>query len=113
MSAELTCTCGEGGRSTGNRQEIIEKRIAPLFGITVTEAHSMLDLLTDVLDEILGKPEQDSDTDQTERLMAERSGRTVGWVENFLTAWEKINDDLDRVDWWTLPEVTRPGGTST
>lgn len=113
MSTELACTCGEGGQSTGNRQEIIEKRMAPLFGLTVQEVHVLLDLLTDVLGEIMGNDDREFDSDPTEHMLAARSGRTAEWTGNFLAAWEKITDDLDKVDWWKLPEFTPQGGTGT
>lgn len=99
---DLDCTCGDGGQASDNKQEIIEKRMAPVYGLTITEVHSLLDLMVNVLDEVIGLP--DSEPGEVERLMAERSGRTVEWVEGFLADWEAISDELDGTEWWKLTE---------
>lgn len=95
--AELNCTCGPGESVAGTRQEIIEQRLAPLFGLTVPEVHVLLDLLGRTLDAVLDIPEDKRDSDDSsERRMAEESGRTEGWIKNFLTAWEFQSNELDR-----------------
>lgn len=96
--AELNCTCGPGAPVAGTRQEIIEQRLAPLFGLTVPEVHAMLDLLDRANDAVLDLPDDKRDPDGrgTERRMAQESGRTEGWIRNFLSAWESTADALDR-----------------
>lgn len=102
----LSCTCGDGGQASGNRQEIIEKRMAPEFGLTVREVHALIDLQITVLDEVLDKPDEFEEF-RTERMIAERSGRPLEWVKDFLARWEYISADLDGTKWWLSPEVTK------
>ncbi len=102
MANELSCTCGDGGQASDNKQEIIEKRLAPMHGLTVTEVHGLLDLLVDVLDEVLDL--DDGEADEVERRMAQRSGRPLDWIERFVADWEAIGDELDGTEWWKLPE---------
>lgn len=102
MAPELNCTCGDDGQASGNRQEVIEKRLAPMHGLTVTEVHGLLDLMVNVLDEMLDLA--DSEPGEIERRMAQHSGRPVDWIERFITDWETIGDELDGTEWWKLPE---------
>lgn len=102
MATELNCTCGDGGQASDSKQEIIEKRLAPMCGVTVTEIHGLLDLMVDVLDEVIGL--SDSGTGDVERLMTQRSGRPLDWIERFLADWEAIGDELDGTEWWKLSE---------
>jgi len=104
VATELPCTCGDGGQASGNKQEIIEKRLAASLELTVTEVHGLLDLMTDVLDEVIEL--LDREPGETERRMAARSGRTVEWIEEFLIKWEAASDELDGVEWWKLDECT-------
>jgi len=96
--ADLSCTCGPGTSVAGTRQEIIEQRLAPLFGLTVPEVHALLDLLDRANEATLDIPDDKRDPDggETERQMARESGRTEGWIKNFLAAWEFTGDTLDR-----------------
>lgn len=96
--AELSCTCDPGESVAGTRQEIIEQRLAPLLSLTVPEVHALLDLLDRALDLALDIPDSERDPEggEAERLMAQESGRTEGWIKNFLSAWESVSDALDR-----------------
>lgn len=96
--AELSCTCGPGETVAGTRREIIEQRLASLFGLTVPEVHALLDLLDRTNDVVLDIPdgERDPDYGETERRMAQESGRTEGWIKNFLSAWEFTSAALDQ-----------------
>jgi len=96
--AELSCTCDPGESVAGTRQEIIEQRLAPLFSLTVPEVHALLDLLDRALDLALDIPDDERNPEggEAERLMAQESGRTEGWIKNFLSAWESVSDALDR-----------------
>jgi hypothetical protein len=104
--AELDCTCGDGGQSTGNKQEIIEKRMSGSYGLTVQEIHYLLDLMVDVLEVVIDLAEVEPG--ETERRMAKASGRPVEWIEGFLADWEAISDELDGIEWWKLPECSTP-----
>lgn len=90
------CTCRPGESVAGTRQEIIEQHLSSAFGLTIPEVHALLDLLTDTLDTVLDLPVEGRDADETPRRMAEKSGRTVGWIKNFVTAWEFESDSLER-----------------
>jgi hypothetical protein len=92
----LVCTCRPGESVTGTRQEIIEQQLAPNFGLSIPEVHALLDLMTDTLDIVLDLPEESRGEDETARRMAEQSGRTVGWMKDFLTAWEFEAGELER-----------------
>jgi hypothetical protein len=101
MPSVLSCTCRPGGTVKGTKQETLEQELAPLYEITVEEVHALFDLIDDVLCSSLDEALEDSDEGgdgpgRTARLMAERSGRPVGWIENFLASWEFLNEALDR-----------------
>lgn len=94
---DLRCTCIPGESVTGTRQEIIEQRLALLFELSVPEVHALLDLMDVTLDAILELPAEERDEGmETARRMAETSGRTVGWVGDFLTTWEFVSDEACR-----------------
>lgn len=113
MSAELECTCRPGEGAAGTRQEIIEQRLAPLFCLTVPEVHALLDLLDRTLDAVLAIPEDKRDPDfgETNRMMAAASGRTEGWIKNFMDAWEFTSGEVEREEhekhgpWGGLPPL--------
>jgi hypothetical protein len=96
--AELSCTCGPGASVAGTRQEIVEQRLASISNLTVSEVHALLDLLDRTNDAVLDIPDgkRDPEGGETERLMAQESGRTEGWIKNFLAAWEFISAALDQ-----------------
>ncbi len=93
---ELNCTCRPGESVAGTKQEIIEQRLAPLFGITADGVHVMLDLLDRSLEASFEEfPDGGPDWD-TERRMAAELGCTQEWVRNFLASWEFISNEVDR-----------------
>lgn len=96
--AELSCTCGPGRSVAGTRQEIIEQRLASVSNLTVSEVHALLDLLDRTNDAVLDIPDDERDPEggETERRMAQESGRTEWWIKNFLGAWEFISAALDQ-----------------
>lgn len=96
--AELSCTCGPGESVAGTRQEIVEQRLASLFSLTIPEVHALLDLLDRANEAALDMIDEGRDPDygETERRMAEESGRTEGWIKNFLSAWEFTSAALDQ-----------------
>lgn len=96
--AELACTCGPGDSVAGTRREIVEQRLAALFSLTVPEVHVLLDLLDRANEATLDIPDDERDPDygETERQMARESGRTEGWIKNFLSAWEFTSTALDQ-----------------
>lgn len=97
MSTELSCTCRPGETVEGTGQEIIEQRLAPLFGLTIPEVHALLDLHLSTLDDVLDLPvEERREGEEMIVRMAEKSGRTVGWMGNFLTTWEFLSDEVSR-----------------
>lgn len=104
--AELNCTCRPGEGVAGTRQEIIEQRLAPLFGLTVPEVHVLLDLMDRTLDVVLDIPDEDrsKERDELVQMMAAESGRTVGWVTNFLDSWEFTSDEVSRETHVPLPK---------
>src|SRR5690606_22218621 len=93
--AELSCTCGPGETVAGTRQEIIEQRLAPLFGMTIHEIHVVLDLLDRALDAVLDEfPEGVPDRAAWRRRAAE-SGGPEGGLPNFRGSWEFVSGGAD------------------
>jgi hypothetical protein len=103
--AELSCTCGPGETVAGTRQEIIEQRLAPLFGMTIHEIHVVLDLLDRTLDAVLDEFPGGVPDGETVRRMAVESGRTEGWVTNFLDSWEFVSGEVERETHVPLPPL--------
>lgn len=97
MSADLNCTCPPGWNVSGTWQEAIEQHLAPAFELTIHEVHVLLDLLERTLEKVLDIPDDKRDPDygETARMMAAESGRTEGWIKNFLETWEFLSSEAN------------------
>jgi hypothetical protein len=107
--AELECTCGFGESTTGTRQEIIEQRLASLFEITISQVHALLDLLEATVTMVLDLPEIEWNENLTAQRMADASGRTEGWIREFLNAWELASIKAEEEAFGDFP----PTGTNS
>lgn len=105
MATELKCTCPPDWDVGGTKQQVIEERLAATLGLTVHEVHVLLDLMDRTLNKVLDIPDDERDEvcGETARMMAVESGRTEGWIKNFMDSWEFTSVEVDH-------ETHRPWG---
>lgn len=67
--------------------------MAPQLGISPGEVHALIDLLTDILDEILGAPDYEYVEGESARRMADRLGWSTEKAQEFIDLWEQISTE--------------------